>query len=64
MMAGDQPPLAKRLAARSASRALRKSWPSSRLKRWEAAKKTCPGMDKGKLVPVEEVRIQRDTFKI
>ncbi len=31
---------------------------------WEAAKKTCPGMDKGKLLPVEEVRIQRDTFKI
>jgi acyl-CoA synthetase (AMP-forming)/AMP-acid ligase II len=32
-------PLARRCAARSASRALRNRWPSSRLKRWEAAKK-------------------------
>lgn len=28
------------------------------------AKRVCPGMDKGKLVPVEQVRVQRDKFKI
>src|SRR5216683_377657 len=32
------PPVMRRLAARSASRALRNSWPSSGLKRWVAAK--------------------------
>src|ERR1700722_3144617 len=35
-------PLASRIAARSASRAFRKIWPSSGLKRWVAAKKRYP----------------------
>ncbi|MBI2759991.1 MAG: YkgJ family cysteine cluster protein [Chloroflexi bacterium] len=41
-------------------------WPSLVKSRrdWEAAKKSCPGMDKGELVPVERIRILRDSFKI
>lgn len=41
-------------------------WPSlmKSRKTWDDAKKTCPGLDKGVLVPVEQIRIQRDAFKI
>lgn len=41
-------------------------WPSllSSRSAWVNAKKTCPGLDKGTLVPVEQVRILRDSFKI
>lgn len=41
-------------------------WPSLLRSRasWDGAKKTCPGIDKGQLIPVEQVRIRRDTFKI
>ena len=31
---------------------------------WERAKRICPGMDKGTLVPVSEIRIRRETFDI
>lgn len=41
-------------------------WPSIVRERvtWERAKRICPGIDKGTLVPVEQIRIQRDTCKI
>ncbi len=41
-------------------------WPSLLKTRaaWEAAKKTCPGIDQGELVPLVQIRIQRDAFKI
>lgn len=41
-------------------------WPSVvRSERtWERAKGTCPGMDRGVLVPVERVRILRDAVNI
>jgi Fe-S-cluster containining protein len=31
---------------------------------WERARRTCPGIDKGKLVAPEQIRILRDTIKI
>jgi Fe-S-cluster containining protein len=31
---------------------------------WERAKRTCPGMDKGKLYSVQQIRIQRDVIDI
>lgn len=41
-------------------------WPSviKSRKTWESAKRVCPGMDQGKLYPVEHIRIQRDACKI
>ncbi len=41
-------------------------WPSLVKSRatWESARKTCPGINQGTLVPVEEVRIRRDSFSI
>lgn len=41
-------------------------WPSllSSPSAWAHAKKTCPGIDKGTLVPVDQVRVLRDSFKI
>ncbi|CAN5801574.1 YkgJ family cysteine cluster protein [soil metagenome] len=41
-------------------------WPSLVKARstWDAAKRTCPGIDKGKLVPVQQIRVLRDSFKI
>jgi Fe-S-cluster containining protein len=41
-------------------------WPSLLKSRgtWEAAKRTCPGIDKGELIPVEQVRLRRDSFRI
>ncbi len=41
-------------------------WPSNLASRasWERAKRTCPGIDRGTLVPVHEIRIQRDRVKI
>ncbi|MBX3358339.1 MAG: YkgJ family cysteine cluster protein [Phycisphaeraceae bacterium] len=41
-------------------------WPSVVKTRqtWERAKRTCPGIDSGRLVPVQQVRIQRDAFEI
>ncbi len=41
-------------------------WPSLVKSRrdWDAAAKSCPGMNKGTLVPVEQIRIQRDAFEI
>lgn len=41
-------------------------WPSNLASRadWERAKRTCPGIDNGTLVPVEEVRVRRDSFAI
>ncbi|MGE3109061.1 MAG: YkgJ family cysteine cluster protein [Phycisphaerales bacterium] len=41
-------------------------WPSVVKSRssWNAAKRTCPGMDQGKKYTVQQVRIQRDTFSI
>jgi hypothetical protein len=41
-------------------------WPSLLRSRndWNNAKRTCPGIDHGTLVPIEEVRIRRDAFKI
>jgi Fe-S-cluster containining protein len=41
-------------------------WPSivGSRQSWERAKRTCPGIDKGKLVPVEKIRILRDTINI
>jgi uncharacterized protein len=37
-------------------------WPSVIASRrtWEHAKRTCPGIDQGPLIPPEQVRIQRD----
>jgi Fe-S-cluster containining protein len=31
---------------------------------WERARRTCPGMDKGKLHPPQQIRIMRDSLKI
>jgi Fe-S-cluster containining protein len=31
---------------------------------WERAKRTCPGMDKGKQYTVQQIRIQRDVIAI
>ncbi len=31
---------------------------------WAGSKRTCPGIDHGKLIPVEQIRIQRDAIKI
>jgi Fe-S-cluster containining protein len=31
---------------------------------WERGKRTCPGMDKGKLYPVQQIRILRDVIDI
>lgn len=41
-------------------------WPSNLrdAESWQRAKRTCPGMDTGTLVPVEQVRILRDTVRI
>ncbi|MBX3385706.1 MAG: YkgJ family cysteine cluster protein [Phycisphaeraceae bacterium] len=41
-------------------------WPSvvKSRKAWESAKRVCPGMDHGKLFPVEHIRIQRDACDI
>lgn len=41
-------------------------WPSVIKSRqtWERAKRICPGMDTGKLVPVEQIRILRDSCEI
>jgi Fe-S-cluster containining protein len=41
-------------------------WPSVLRSRqtWERAKRTCPGMDRGVLVPLEQVRVLRDSFDI
>ncbi len=41
-------------------------WPSLVKSRrdWDAAGKSCPGINKGTLVPVEQVRILRDAFNI
>ena len=41
-------------------------WPSLLKDReaWTRAKRTCPGLDRGKLVTVEEIRIQRAVINI
>jgi Fe-S-cluster containining protein len=41
-------------------------WPSvvKSARTWEQSKRTCPGMDQGRLYPPEQIRIQRDTFSI
>jgi len=41
-------------------------WPSLLQSRemWERAKRTCPGIDKGTLIPIESVRVLRDQVKI
>lgn len=41
-------------------------WPSVIKTRatWERAKRTCPGIDKGKLHPVVQIRIARESFNI
>lgn len=41
-------------------------WPSLLREKvtWERAKRTCPGIDTGTLVPVEQIRILRDSCKI
>lgn len=41
-------------------------WPSNLVSRaaWERSRRACPGMDKGKLYTVQQVRVQRDAFKI
>lgn len=41
-------------------------WPSilKEKKNWERAKRTCPGIDTGTLIPIEEVRIRRDAVRI
>jgi Fe-S-cluster containining protein len=41
-------------------------WPSILREKvtWERAKRTCPGIDKGNLVPVEQIRILRDSCSI
>jgi uncharacterized protein len=31
---------------------------------WEVAKRTCPGLDRGKLIPPEQIRILRDTVNM
>lgn len=31
---------------------------------WASSKRVCPGLDKGTLVTVQQIRIQRDSFKI
>lgn len=31
---------------------------------WASAKRTCPGIDKGPLTPVVQIRVQRDAFTI
>lgn len=38
-------------------------WPSlvQSRRNWTAAKRTCPGIDRGKLIPPERIRILRDT---
>jgi Fe-S-cluster containining protein len=37
-------------------------WPSiiASRRNWEHTKRTCPGIDKGPLIPPEQIRIQRD----
>lgn len=41
-------------------------WPTNlaSLSAWERAGRTCPGIDRGTFVPVEQIRIQRDRVKI
>lgn len=41
-------------------------WPSIIRSRraWDQAKRVCPGIDQGRLVTVEQIRIQRDTVEI
>lgn len=41
-------------------------WPSllRSERHWTAAKRGCPGLDKGKLIPPEQIRILRDTVDI
>lgn len=41
-------------------------WPSLLESRahWERAKRTCPGIDQGALIPVEQVRVLRDRVNI
>lgn len=41
-------------------------WPSNLKSRrdWERAKRTCPGMDRGPLVSLQQIRIRRDQVKI
>jgi len=41
-------------------------WPSLLESRaaWTRAKKTCPGLDRGALVPVQQIRVLRDTISI
>lgn len=41
-------------------------WPSLLRSRaaWDSAAKTCPGMNRGNLVTVEEIRIRRDSMEI
>lgn len=41
-------------------------WPSVLRDRhtWERSKRICPGIGKGTLIPVSEVRVRRDTFRI
>lgn len=41
-------------------------WPSNLSSRraWLEAKRKCPGMDSGKLVPLTQIRIQRDSCEI
>lgn len=41
-------------------------WPSviKSKSSWNAAKRTCPGMDQGKKYTVQQIRVQRDTFDI
>lgn len=41
-------------------------WPSVVKSRatWDRAARTCPGMDKGKLHPIQKIRILRDSFEI
>lgn len=41
-------------------------WPSviKSKSSWQAAKRTCPGMDKGKLHTVQQIRVRRDSFEI
>jgi Fe-S-cluster containining protein len=41
-------------------------WPSLLASRrsWEAARRTCPGIDRGELIPLERVRVLRDSITI
>lgn len=41
-------------------------WPSllKSAGNWKNAKKTCPGIDQGQLIPVEQIRVLRDTINI